>query len=110
MSHVDTATEIGKRGNAFRRKWTLKGKAVADSLQEAGDRLFALIRPDSAQWRATRMTDATEPLNEKFGRRTKTQTGLLWALLASGRISMRKVDGWQALDKPIAPMHPDLAA
>jgi hypothetical protein len=28
---------------------------------------------------------------------------LFWALLASGQINMRKVDGWQTLDtKPIA--------
>jgi len=35
---------------------------------------------------------------------------LLWALLASGQITMRKVDGWQTLDKPIKPMTLDLAA
>jgi putative transposase len=35
---------------------------------------------------------------------------LLWALLASGQITMRKVDGWQTLDKPIQPMTLDLAA
>jgi len=35
---------------------------------------------------------------------------LLWALLASGQIKMRKVDGWQTLDKPIEPMPLDLAA
>ena len=35
---------------------------------------------------------------------------LLWALLASGQITMRKIDGWQTLDKPIVPMTLDLAA
>ena len=35
---------------------------------------------------------------------------LLWALLASGQISMRKIDGWQTLGKPIEPMTLDLAA
>lgn len=35
---------------------------------------------------------------------------LLWALLASGKITMRKVHGWQTLDKPIKPMTLDLAA
>ncbi len=35
---------------------------------------------------------------------------LLWALLASGQITMRKVDGWQTLDRPIEPMALDLAA
>jgi putative transposase len=35
---------------------------------------------------------------------------LLWALLASGQIQMRKVDGWETLSQPIEPMHLDLAA
>ena len=60
-----------------------------------------------------------ERLNEEIRQRIKTQTVLscaetlpmpLWALLASGQITMRKVDGWQALDKPIESMPPDLAA
>jgi hypothetical protein len=29
---------------------------------------------------------------------------LLWALLASGQIQMRKVDGWETLSQPIEPM------
>jgi putative transposase len=50
-------------------------------------------------------------LHEEFKRRIKTQTVLssadtatmlFWAMLASGRINMRKVDGWQALaTKPL---------
>src|SRR5580700_4850816 len=50
-------------------------------------------------------------LHEEFKRRIKTQTVLpsadtaamlFWALLASGQINMRKVDGWQSLaTKPI---------
>jgi putative transposase len=35
---------------------------------------------------------------------------LLWALLASGQIQMRKVDGWETLSQPIEPMRLDLAA
>jgi hypothetical protein len=35
---------------------------------------------------------------------------LLWALLAAGQITMRKVDGWQTLHKAIEPMTLDLAA
>jgi hypothetical protein len=35
---------------------------------------------------------------------------LLWALLASGQITMRKVDGWQTLAQPIEPMKLDLVA
>ena len=57
--------------------------------------------------------------NEEFRRRIKTQTVLpcaetvpmlLWALLASGQIQMRKVDGWETLSQPLVPMSLDLAA
>ena len=90
-----------------------------DSLEEAGDRLFAFTRLPPSQWRSARTTNAIERLHEEFKRRIKTQTVLpsadtaamlFWALLASGQINMRKVDGWQTLatepiDQPI-----DLAA
>ena len=119
MIYADTAEEIEKRRKAFLRKWRLKCKAVAESLEEAGDRLFTFTRLDPAQWKAARTTNAIERLNEEFRRRIKTQTVLpcaetvpmlLWSLLASGQITMRKVDGWQTLDKPIEPMPLDLAA
>ena len=35
---------------------------------------------------------------------------LLWALLASGQIQMRKVDGWETLDQLIADETLDLTA
>ena len=56
------------------------------------------------------VTNAIERLHEEFKRRIKTQTVLpsadtaamlFWALLASGQITMRKVDGWPTLaEKP----------
>ncbi|RFP88230.1 IS256 family transposase [Rhodobacteraceae bacterium 63075] len=119
MIYAETAAEVEKKRKAFLRKWRLKCKAVADSLEEAGDRLFTFTRLDPSQWKAARTTNAIERLNEEFRRRIKTQTVLpcaetvpmlLWALLASGQITMRKIDGWQTLDKPIEPMPLDLAA
>jgi transposase-like protein len=119
MIYADTAAEVKTRRKAFLRKWRLKCRAVADSLEEAGDRLFTFTRLDPSQWKAARTTNAIERLNEEFRRRIKTQAVLpcaqtvpmlLWALLASGQISMRKVDGWQTLDKAIEPMTLDLAA
>jgi len=35
---------------------------------------------------------------------------LFWALLASGEITMRKVDGWETLNEPMADQPIDLAA
>ena len=56
-------------------------------------------------------------LHEEFKRRIKTQcllpcaetaAMLFWALLASGQITMRRVDGWPTLDR--SPGDLDLAA
>jgi len=119
MIYAETATGIEKRRRAFLRKWRLKCRAVADSLEEAGARLFTFTRLDPSQWKSARTTNAIERLNEEFRRRIKTQTVLpcaetvpmlLWALLASGQIQMRKVDGWETLSQPIEPMALDLVA
>src|SRR6202035_2652686 len=40
MIYAASPGEIEQRRRAFLRKWRLKCKAVADSLEEAGDRLF----------------------------------------------------------------------
>jgi hypothetical protein len=64
------------------------------------------------------VTNAVERLHEEFKRRIKTQTVLpsaetaamlFWALLASGQITLRKVDGWQSLAQPPAKSTIDLA-
>jgi transposase-like protein len=119
MIYANTAAGIETKRRAFLRKWRLKCRAVADSLEEAGDRLFAFTRRDPTQWRSARTTNAIECLNGEFRRRIKTQTVLpcaktvpmlLWALLASGQVQMRKVDGWETLSQPITPMSLDLAA
>jgi transposase-like protein len=108
MIYAKTAEEIAARRKAFIRKWRLKCRAVSDSLEEADDRLFTFTRLPPSQWRSARTTNAVERLHEEFKRRIKTQTVLpspetaammFWALLASGQITMRKVDGWQTLAK-----------
>jgi len=118
MIYAATATEIEQRRRAFLRKWRLKCRAVADSLEEAGERLFAFTRLPS-QWKSARTTNAIERLHEEFKRRIKTQTVLpsaetaamlFWALLASGQITMRKVDGWQTLGQKPNDVAIDLAA
>jgi transposase-like protein len=119
MIYAETTQQIEGRRRAFLRKWRLKCRAVADSLEEAGERLFAFVRLPSSQWKSARTTNAIERLHEEFKRRIKTQTVLpsaetaamlFWALLASGQITMRKVDGWQSLGQPIAATAIDLAA
>ena len=65
------------------------------------------------------VTNAIERLHEEFKRRIKTQTVLpsaetaamlFWALVASGQITMRKVDGWQTLATKPTVQCVDLAA
>jgi putative transposase len=40
----------------------------------------------------------------------ETAAMLIWALLASGQITMRKVDGWQSLTHKLVDQPIDLAA
>jgi putative transposase len=119
MIYAGTAEEVAARRTAFLRKWRLKCRAVADSLEEAGDKLFTFTRLPPSQWKSARTTNAIERLHEEFKRRIKTQTVLpspetaallFWALLASGQITMRKVDGWPTLAQRPADAVIDLAA
>jgi putative transposase len=92
-----------------------KNRKGGIELKHTRRRPFTFTRLPPSQWKSARTTNAIERLHEEFKRRIKTQTVLpsadtaamlFWALLASGQINMRKVDGWQTLaSKPI-----DLAA
>src|SRR3982075_719628 len=119
MIYADSKPEIEARRKAFIRKWRLKCRAVADSVEEAGDKLFTFTRFPKSQWKSIRTSNAIERLHEEFKRRIKTQTllpsaetaaMLFWALLASGQITMRKVDGWQTLNEKPSDPAIDLAA
>jgi putative transposase len=111
MIYAGTKQEIEAKRKAFIREWRLKCPAVAASLEEAGDKLFTFTRFPKSQWKSLRTSNAIERLHEEFKRRIKTQTVLpsaetaamlFWALMASGQITMRKVDGWQSLaERPV---------
>jgi transposase-like protein len=119
MIYAATPEEIEERRKAFVRKWQLRHRAVADSLEEAGDRLFTFTRLPLSQWKSARTTNCIERLHEEFKRRIKTQTilpsadtaaMLFWALMASGQIIMRKIDGWQTLETKTINQPVDIAA
>src|SRR5947208_13119639 len=119
MIYAASAKAVEAKRKAFLRKWRLKCPGVAASLEEAGERLFTFLRLPRSQWKSARTTNAIERLHEEFKRRIKTQTVLpsaetaamlFWALLASGQITMRKVDGWQTLPEKLIPQCIDLAA
>ena len=119
MIYAATKQEVEAKRKAFIRKWRLKCRAVADSLEEAGDKLFTYTRFPQSQWKSIRTSNAIERLHEEFKRRIKTQTVLpcaesaamlFWALMASGQIIMQKVAGWQSLAVKPADQIIDLAA
>ena len=119
MIYAATAKEVEDRHKAFIRKWRLRHRNVATSLEEAGNRLFTFTRLPPGQWKSAKTTNCIKRLHEEFKRRIKTQTVLpsadtaamlFWALMASGQIIMRKVDGWQTLTTQPLKQEIDLAA
>ena len=119
MIYAKTVKEVAVRHKAFLRKWRLKCPAVVESLEEAGPRLFTFLRYPPEQWKSIRTTNAIERLHEEFKRRIKTQCllpcaetacMLFWGLLASGQISLRRVNGWDTFHVPPAEQNLDLAA
>jgi putative transposase len=99
------AVEQARRG--FARKWKLRCQAVYQSFEEGGDQLFTFTGFPFSQWKALRTTNALERINEEFRRRTKTQASLpseeavlllMFGLLRSGQIKLRRVVGWYELD------------
>lgn len=92
--------------STFERTWAKRCPSVVRSLQEGGDDLLTFFRFPRAQWRTLRTTNVIERLNEEFRRRVKTQGSLptedsavvlLFSLVASGQIRLRRLDGWAAL-------------
>ncbi len=96
----------------FRAKWKKTCPGVVDSLDEAGDELLTYLQYPRAMWKCIRTTNAIERLNEEIRRRLKTQCQLgssrtplllIYGLLESGQIRMRRIDGWQHLSPKGSP-------
>lgn len=92
--------------DAFLAKWRKLCPAVAASLEEAGKELLTFYEFPRALWKSLRTTNALENLNREFRRRTKTQASfsteeggvtLLFGLIASGQIHLRRIDGYKKL-------------
>jgi len=90
----------------FERTWAKRCPGVVTSLREGGDELLTFFRFPKAQWKTLRTTNTIERLHEEFRRRVKTQGSLpteaaalvlLFSLVASGQIKLRKIDGWQKI-------------
>ena len=106
MIYAESRTAAEQARVGFVRKWKLRCQAVNASFEEAGDDLFTFTAFPASQWKALRTTNALERINEEFRRRTKTQASLpneeavlllLFGLLRSGQIKLRRLVGWQEL-------------
>ena len=97
------AADAGRAAyTAFERKWAKRCPGVVRSLHEGGAELLTFFTFPKAQWKTLRTTNVIERLNEEFRRRVKTQGSLptedaalilLFSLVASGQIKLRKIDG-----------------
>jgi len=88
----------------FTAQWKKLCPAVVVSLEEAGEELLTFYRFPESQWKALRTTNIVERVIEEFRRRVKTQAVLpspesalvlLYGLLASGQLKMRRIGGHQ---------------
>ncbi|MBV8137797.1 MAG: IS256 family transposase [Deltaproteobacteria bacterium] len=107
MMYAESREAVAQARRGFARKWKLRCQAVYASFEEAGDELFTFTSFPAAQWKALRTTNALERINEEFRRRTKTQASLpneeavlllLFGLLRSGQVKLRRLVGWQELE------------
>jgi len=100
--YAASLAEARKAWAAFVRKWKKTCPGVVASLEEGGDELLTFFAFPAEQWKCLRTTNAIERLNEEFRRRVKTQGSfpaedaamvLLYGLVATGQIKLRKIDG-----------------
>jgi putative transposase len=91
---------------AFERSWGKRCPGVVTSLREGGDELLTFLTFPKTQWKTLRTTNTIERLHEEFRRRVKTQGSLptedaalvlLFSLVASGQIKLRRIDGWRKI-------------
>jgi transposase-like protein len=89
---------------AFERKWRHRCPGLVRSFHEGGQELLTFFRFPQSQWKTLRTTNVIERLHEEFRRRVKTQGSLptedaalvlLFGLVASGQIRLRRLDGWR---------------
>ena len=105
---ADSLDEGRKAYREFILKWKKLAPKVAASLEEGGQELLTFYSFPKNQWKSLRTTNVIERLNGEFRRRVKTQGSLpdaqaaerlLFGLLVSGQIHMRRIDGWRELNR-----------
>jgi len=103
---AESLEQARKAYREFVLKWKKSAPKVVVSLEEAGEELLTFYSFPNSQWKSLRTTNAIERLNGEFRRRVKTQGSLpsaqaaellLFGLIISGQIHMRRIDGWKDL-------------
>ena len=112
-----TGVDARKAYDELVAKWMPLAPAVVRSLEEAGNQLLTFYEFSRVMWKSIRTTNALENLNREFRRRTKTQASfsseesavaLLFGLIASGQIQLRRIDGYQGPSEVLK--HAEVAA
>lgn len=110
ITHAEDREEAERAYEAFCRKWQKLVPEVVTSLKEAGMELLTFYDFPPEMWKSLRTTNVIERVNEEFRRRVKTQGSfptegsaltLLFGLIASGAIRLRKIDGYSKLSELI---------
>jgi len=94
MPRADTA---GAAYAVFERTWGKRCPGAVASLREGGDELLTFFSFPKAQWKTLRTTNTIERLHEEFRRREDAALTLLFSLVASGQIKLRRIDGWHKI-------------
>jgi transposase-like protein len=103
---AESLDQARKAYREFIVKWKKLAPKVVVSLEEGGEELLTFYSFPNSQWKSLRTTNAIERLNGEFRRRVKTQGSLpnaqaaerlLFGLIISGQIHMRRIDGWRDL-------------
>jgi putative transposase len=106
LIYAESLEQARKTYREFVLKWKKLAPKVVVSLEEAGEELLTFYSFPNSQWKSLRTTNAIERLNGEFRRRVKTQGSLpsaqaaellLFGLIISGQIHMRRIDGWRDL-------------
>jgi putative transposase len=116
--YAESAAAARAAYTAFERTWTSRCPGVVRSLQEGGEELLTFFQFSKRQWKTLRTTNVIERLNEEFRRRVKTQGALptedaalvlLFGLVVSGQIRLRRLDGWRQIPAMLRNHRPSAA-
>jgi len=102
-----TPRRWSRRGAPSRANGSCAARRCIRVSKKPATSCLPLLPFPSSQWKALRTTNALERINEEFRRRTKTQASLpneeavlllLFGLLRSGKVRLRRLVGWHELD------------